>query len=225
MAEAKRQHAEDDKLVQKNWVPVSPTDTVILPSNTVGIAPGSHDFNTVPSNPGSLTAPIARVAMKGTPIPKEALRRAVAILAAVEAQLQGSSGGNLPASEEIAFLASQAALALEGAPLQVIVSEHDPIGPPRSLDAIRPIVEDLGRQQATLDHASTTRIQTLKAYEELKKERVADDIDPPRNIEKHQALVETYNKATAQARAAKTKLDDDNRQVGRMVTFSEGHVK
>jgi hypothetical protein len=225
VAEAKREHAEKDKLIQKNWVPVSPTDTVIVPGNTVSIAPGSHDFNTVPSNPGSFTAPIAHVAMKGTPIPKEALRRAVAILAAAEAQLQGPSGGNPPTGEEIAFLASQAALALEGAPLQVIVSEHGAVGPPHAADTIRPIIEDLGQQQAVLERAITTLSQTLKANDELKKEQDADGNDPPRNIEKHRALTETYDRATGQAKAARKRLDDDNRRVRSMVTFSEGHVR
>src|SRR6185312_15750492 len=68
-AEAKRREYKEaqDKLIQKNWVPVSSMDTVSAPVSPVSISPGSHDFNTVPSNPTGLTAPIGRAA-NGTPI-------------------------------------------------------------------------------------------------------------------------------------------------------------
>gem|GEM_PF-6585079 len=113
----------------------------------------------------------------------------------------------------MAFLASQAALALEGAPLQVIVSGGNAVDAARAAEALRPIIAQLGQHQTTLQRASAARAQTLKAYSALKKEQDADGIDPQRNIKKHSALAETYEQTSKQASAAKKELEHDKQQV------------
>lgn len=203
-----RLHREErDRLVQKNWVQVSPTDSVEVQGNSVPITPGTHFFNMVPSDPGSLMAPTARVAMKGTPIPQESLRRAVAILAAATARLQGTS------PEEISFLSQQAAFALEGAPLQVIVSPA--VGPAtiKAAEDLRPVIEDIGQQEAIRERANATRNRTLKDYAEFKKGEGAAGADPMRNFQKHQTLSDNYDKASGQASAAKEQMGRDTLQV------------
>lgn len=205
---AQKRKETQDKLIQANWVSVSSLGSVSVPGTSISIAPGSNFFNTAPSAAHSFTAPIARAAMKGTPIPEDALLRAVALLAAADAQPQGPL-----ADEEIAFLASQAALALEGAPLQVIVSKPGGADAAKAAKAVRPIVVELGHHRADLERAIATLDQTLKAFSALKKEQDADGIDPPRNIEKHRTLADAYEKASAQAVAARQQLADDDQKV------------
>jgi hypothetical protein len=205
-----RLHREErDRLVQKNWVQVSPTDSVVLPGKSVPITPGTHFFNTLPSDPGSLTAPIAHAAMNGTPIPRESLRRTVVILAAAMARLQGTS----PSDEEISFLSQQAAFALEGAPLQVIVSPAAGLEAIKAAEDLRPVIEDIGQQEAIRERANATRNRTLKDYAEFKKGEGAAGADPMRNFQKHQTLSDNYDKASGQASAAKEQLGHDTLEV------------
>jgi hypothetical protein len=219
---AQRRKEAQDKLIQANWVSVSSMSTVSVPGTSVSVAPGSKFFGTVPSDPRNFTAPIARVAMKGTPIPDAALLRAVTILAAAKARLQDPALDAKPlADEEIAFLAGQAALAMEGAPLQIIVSRTGGAGAAQAAKAIRPIVVSLGRHRADLEGAITTSSQTLKAYGKLKQEQDAQGVDLPRNLQKHGALAETYEKASGQAVAARRQLVDENLKIESIIE----HIK
>jgi len=217
VAEAKRQEYRDaqDRLIQRNWVPISAMDIVSDPSGAVTVSQGSHLFNILPSDPISLTAPIAAV-VNGTAIPTEALRRAVTILAAMQARLQGGLGGD----EDAAFLASQAALALEGAPLRVKVSDAVGMNAAEiaaAAETLRPILVQLARHEADRKAAIAVKERTFEAYGELKKERTADDIDPPRNIEKHHALVVTYVKAKDEAGEAEKRVKEDAGKVAAVV--------
>jgi len=215
-AEQAREEAKI-KLIQKKWIPISPTSAagaVTIPQgNPVSVAPGTRFFNTVPSDSDRFTAPVAHAVMAGTPIPVEALRRAVAILAAAEAELQRTDNEN----EETAFLASQAAAAMEGAPLKVLVNDVNGPATARAAEAIRPIIAELGQHQAALQHALATNTEARKAYAELKKERDADDIDPPQNVAKHRALIETYMNAKKQAAEAKQQLKDDTLKIATVI--------
>ena len=80
---------------------------------------------------------------------------------------------------------------------------------------------NLGRHRADLEDAITTSSQTLKAYDKLKQEQDAQGIDPPRNLEKHGALAETYEKASGQAVAARQQLIDENLKIENIIE----HIK
>jgi hypothetical protein len=208
-----------DKRIQKAWMPISRMDDVTIPRNTISIAPGTRFFNRVPSNQ-NLTAPLAGVAMNGTTIPRKALRRAIAILAVATKQLEATSNQS---NEEISFLAGQAAAALDGGPLQVIVNEAEI--PAQTEDSFQPILSDIGRQQAERQEAAEVRKETLKEFEALKKEQDADGIDPPLNFKKHQTLADTFVKTEEKAGEARDNLEEDNKKVVALLHFDMSLVK
>jgi hypothetical protein len=204
----KAQREARDQALRRSWVPVSSSDSVSEPGKIVTIAPDNHLFYTVPSDPIGLIAPVAH-AMDGSPVPTEGLRRAVAILMAARAQLQKPDASN----EELSFLGQQAALALEGAPLQVEVNEADAPGAAGTAEELRPLFEEMGRQEAVRESSETTKKQALGEYEQLKKQQGSDGTDSPANMQMHHTLAQTYQKASASASAAKEKLGDDGVQI------------
>jgi len=94
--------------------------------STIELRPRSDgSFGITPSDEQPFGAILAaRLSGKGTPasrIPTENLRRAAAVLAPVMESVRKGSAGNM-SDEDMSFLAGQAALAMEGAPLSVVVT-------------------------------------------------------------------------------------------------------
>lgn len=156
------------KKVQSSWIPVSPTAAVTEPSRWVPVSPGNRSLGIRPSDPKGFLAPLGK-AMDGSPEAQEDLRRSVAILAAA-AQSGPQPGEDMRyagSAEDMAFLAGQAALAMEGAPLEVIVGPSN-IQPGQQA-AIDHAMKDIGVQKAVLDQAGQDRDAAIKQYMDLKK--------------------------------------------------------
>jgi hypothetical protein len=83
------------------------------PSSSVVIRPGTSFFGILSGVETSLTAPLAGVKTPGSRIPIENLQRAVTILNSIKSD---------ESDEDASFLAGQAALAMDGEPLQVEVN-------------------------------------------------------------------------------------------------------
>lgn len=206
------ERAADEKRLQEDWLPIT-AGAVEMPGNTVSIAPGSRMFNIPPSDPASLTAPIAGVAMKGTPIPEQALRRAATILAFVKVQADsGSSQGG----EEQAFLASQAALAMEGAPLQIIVAETSERSARRAAEALRPVLADLAQDHTNLDQGLAARKDTIKAYASWKAAPRPESAIAE-TLKRHEELASAYDQASDKIRKARAKRQKDGEKVEQAV--------
>ncbi len=181
--------------VRARWLPLSTEATVTQRTTAVSIAPDSGFFGYGRSGAGLLSAPLARIGTTATSIGNESLRRGFAIL-------QAAKSAGTP--EEAAFLASQAGLAMEGAPLQVIVSP--PIvadsGAARAAQALRPLIDKLGEEQIAVDEAKSEIVEVVKEYNQLRSEEQQGLGDPAVREERRKELSAAYTRATQNRREA-----------------------
>jgi hypothetical protein len=173
---------------------ISAPTPVAAPSTTINVVNNTRIFNTVPSNPTNLVVPVARAVMNGAPGTSECMRRSLAILRA--AQRSGLS------DEDRAFLAGQAALAMEGAPLQVIVGES---GEDVRQEELKPVISDMGKQLRRMDAATQNRQAAIK---QLVQSRDGFSRGP----ERKQANA-AYAQATRERKEAWKQLETDRQQV------------
>lgn len=192
--------AEKTQRLQSHWIPTDTTADVTVPTTTVAIGAGAATFGLRPSDPVGMAAPLGQVAaMNGTNVAPEALRRSVAILAVIKTIPPDDPDPRRTKwrDEEAAFLAEQAALAMEGAPLQVIVAPDN--GQPRqeSADTIRSAVADLGQQQARMEKAGRER---AAAYGELTSVSAGSDEEMKQKRERVMARFKKTSEEKRQAR-------------------------
>lgn len=190
---------EKIRLLQSNWVPLASLGDVVVPRGIPPISYGNPGLGFRPSDPVGMIAPLGQV-MSGTSVPTDAMGRAVAILATIQ---------NIPADDpnpshstwgdaEAAFLAQQAALAMEGAPLEVIVGTgHAPPAVSAS-ETLRPALVQLGRQQEKLAEAEHKR---AVAYRELK--ALPAGGDSKESAAKREQITARFKKASTEAKDAK----------------------
>lgn len=179
--------------LQGHWLSVANQAKVIVPVRAVVTSPGSRNFGINPSDPVSFTAPLGL--FRGTKVPTESLRRTLAILNATK-----STSEHAVSPEDAAFLAGQAMLAMEGAPLQVIV---EPASSPQAdaAEAMRPVLEETGKQQAELERAEQTRHEAALEYTALEKKEAS-----PQNAARKEELLAVFRRTSIQIDDAKKKL-------------------
>lgn len=118
---------------------------------------------------------VAQLSGVGTPasrIPVENLRRAAAILAPI---MQAVKAGNMDSmsEEDMSFLASQSALAMEGAPLSVEIRDV-PAGREDAIRRLAQQAQDIGTVQAEMQRATAERLRVEEQLVNVQKELQSD---------------------------------------------------
>jgi hypothetical protein len=207
----KRVKEENDKIhqMQKNWLSIEVPSQVDIPSRPIEFSFGTKGFGQKVSDPAGLVGPLGKIAMQGTTISPEALRRTTAILAVVQKSV-ATAGNSEANNEEAAFLAGQAALAMEGAPLQVIVEGRSLPAPAVGLNLMQK-TRELWQQQRELERANAARVSEYAALKGIDGDVEGGRITAEQAAPKREEIKARFKKATedtqiAQAHVAATEI-------------------
>lgn len=164
-----RERQEEVRRVKEEIARISSGLSVQMPASTMKLAPaGTLFFSIAPAQSGHEIAagPISGIRTPAERIPIENLRRAAAILEPISAAMKTD---NPLSDEDVSYLASQSALAMEGAPLGVEIRAL----PNRREEVTRQIAkqsQELGQLQMEAEAATAER---LKVEERLVKVQAA----------------------------------------------------
>jgi len=175
------------------------------------VRPGTGLFGQ-PSGPEvTLTESLGTVRTPGSQIPLESLQRAAAIL-------QYAAGAK---GEEASFLAGQAALAMDGAPLEVDVRPGAGALSPEQVTELAGLVEEGSRLREELDAATATRLDSernLTRLGALLKEDAADKAELNQQLPVEYAR---YQLAYHQEDAARDGLAENEKKVRKLFVPTE----
>lgn len=197
-----RERQEEERRVKEEIARISTGLSLQMPASTMALTPGGTPFfNTAPAQSGHEIAagPISGIRTPAERIPIENLRRAAAILEPVAAAMKT---GNLLSDEDVSYLASQSALAMEGAPLGVEIRAL----PNHREEVTRQIArqsQELGRLQMEAEAATAER---LKVEERLVKVQAAitrGQGDTASLLREREELLRSYKAAHAKESGTK----------------------
>jgi len=153
--------------------------SVVMPVSSVVVQPGTSFFNIQAGTETILAAPLAGVKTPGSKVPIENLQRAAAILASLT-----SAMGNMT-DEDASFLAGQAAFAMDGAPLQVLVAIPVTLRPEDKEQArqLAQLTEGIQKESRELEASLAARTEVEKR---LKQKKDADYTEYRQAIEREQ---------------------------------------
>jgi hypothetical protein len=132
----------------------------------------------------------------GTPasrIPAENLRRAAAVLAPI---LQALKSNRNMSDEDMSFLAGQSALAMEGAPLAIQVTDL-PSGKENETRALAQQAQDIGAAQAAVERATAERLRVEEQLVKVQKELQSGKGDTGALTSQREKLLVAYKSAYA----------------------------
>jgi hypothetical protein len=125
-------------------------------------------------------------------IPVENLRRAAAVLMPI---MQALAAGNTGMSDEdLSFLASQSALAMEGAPMAVEIRES-PAGHEEDVRLLAQRAQDVETTRNAAQHATAERLHVEEQLVKVQQEMQSDKSDTETLKKRREALLQAYKTA------------------------------
>jgi len=144
-----------------------------------------------------LTAPLSGIGTPASRIPVENLRRAAAVLAPVVQALK--AGNTAMSDEDMSFLASQSALAMEGAPLAVEVREP-PAGHEEDVRRMAQQAQDVEAARVAAQQATAERLRVEEQLVKVQKDMQSGQGDMEALKKRREGLLLSYKAAyTAEA--------------------------
>jgi hypothetical protein len=138
-----------------------------------------------------LVAPISGIATPASEIPTENLRRAAAVLAPILRALKSNSGMS---DEDMSFLASQSALAMEGAPLSIAVRDL-PVSDEEPTRRLAEESQNIGLAQAASERATAERLRVEEQLVNIQKQLLSGNGDNAALSNQREKLLLAYKSA------------------------------